>query len=127
MIWLDMAAVFGFSLLAGLGVGGGGLFVIYLTLVSGMGQLEAQGLNLLLYLTASAASLPVHLKKRSLSLPSLAILIAAGAIGSLLGSLCASRFDPALLRRLFGGMLILSGTAVLLSRRSKENADPGQK
>ena len=38
------------SLLAGLGVGSAGLFVLFLTLVQGLSQIRAQAANLLLFL-----------------------------------------------------------------------------
>ena len=54
--------------LTGMGIGGGGLLVLYLTAMDGVGQLAAQGCNLLFFVYASAASLFVHNKKRNLNI-----------------------------------------------------------
>ena len=47
---LDIIVSFAIALLSGLGVGSGGLLVIYLTLYAGTPQLQAQGVNLVFFL-----------------------------------------------------------------------------
>ena len=42
--------------LAGMGIGGGGLLVLYLVFVKGAEQLGAQGLNLVFFICAAASS-----------------------------------------------------------------------
>ncbi len=122
MVWffVDLAAALCIAGLSGMGVGSGGLFVIYLTLLRGAPQLAAQGWNLLFFLFSAGASLAVHLRRRELRWGLIAILAAAGLIGAYFGSALAPTIDPTLLRRLFGGMLIASGCVVLL-RRTKTN------
>ena len=56
MIWIDIAFTFVFAALAGMGIGSGGLLVLYLTLIRGTPQLSAQGFNLLFFLFSSGAS-----------------------------------------------------------------------
>ena len=51
------AAGFGAAVLASMGMGGGSVLILWLTLVSGVGQREAQGLNLLFFLPVGALSL----------------------------------------------------------------------
>lgn len=124
MQYLDWIAALGIAVLTGMGVGSGGLLVIYLTLVRDAPQLTAQGLNLLFYLCSAGASLPLHAMRRRL-LPAVILpLSAAGLVGAWIGSAIAPQLDPSLLRRLFGGMLVISGTVVLLRRerpRQKES------
>ena len=50
------------GVLSGFGVGGGTLLLIYLTAFAGLPQEQAQGINLLYFLPAAAASLPAHAK-----------------------------------------------------------------
>ena len=49
-------ASFIIALLSGMGIGSGGLLVIYLTLLEKVPQLTAQGINLLFFIFASASS-----------------------------------------------------------------------
>lgn len=111
MFFMDMVASFLISVLAGMGVGGGGLLVIYLSLVRNNDQLAAQGINLLFFVCASLSALVVNIKKRSLKLMPILMLSVSGALFAIIGSFMASMIDVSLLRKLFGGLLIISGGA----------------
>lgn len=113
---LDLGAALLIAGLSGMGVGSGGLFVIYLTLLRGAPQLAAQGWNLLFYLFAAGSSLAVHIRRRALRWGLIATLAGAGLVGAYFGSALAPQIDPTILRRLFGGMLVASGGVVLLRR-----------
>lgn len=95
--------------LAGMGVGGGGLLVIWLVLVRALPSPAAQGQNLLFFLVSAAFALPVHLRRRSLSAPALVFLTLAAVPGVFLGCHLASMLPEHLLRRGFGYFLLLSG------------------
>jgi uncharacterized membrane protein YfcA len=109
MIWIDFAAGVFVAALAGLGVGGGGLLVIYLTMAKNIGQIEAQGLNLLFFVAAGAASLFIHVKKRRLNYKKIVLIIICGCLGAVAGSLLANIIDGAFIKKIFGGFLIASG------------------
>ena len=109
MFVLDFIAGILVAALAGLGVGGGGLLVIYLTMFKSVEQIEAQGLNLLFFITAGAASLIIHVKKRKLDYKKIILIIICGCIGAVGGSLLANYTDGALVKKIFGGFLIASG------------------
>ena len=62
---LSSAAVSLFiAILSGLGVGSGGLFVIWLTMVEGVGSIEARGMNLLFFVFSATSALLFHLIRR---------------------------------------------------------------
>jgi len=109
MFFVDFIAGICVSALAGLGVGGGGLLVIYLTMIKNIPQIESQGINLLFFVTAGTASLLIHIKKRKLNIKNLIIMITAGSLGAVAGSIIANFTDGALLKKVFGGFLIISG------------------
>ena len=117
---LDFAAAGLIALLTGMGVGSGGLFVIYLTLVRHLPQLTAQGVNLLFFLASGGGALLFHISRRRIRWPLIVMLAGTGAGGAWIGSVLAPQLHPDLLRRLFGGMLICSGCVVLF-RREKEH------
>ena len=112
----DMIAAFTIATLAGTGVGGGGLFVIYLTLISGIGQSHAQAINLVFFIAASAAALPYHLKRRRLNLKIILLCAPLGILGTFLGGILRESLDESLVRSAFGIMLILTGSYSLLKR-----------
>ena len=103
--------------LSGMGVGSGGLFVIWLTLVTDTPQFAAQGLNLLFFLFSSGTSLLVHVKKRNILWGAVLVLSVVGIVGSLLGSFVAGFISATVMRKIFGLMLIVSGSFVLFARK----------
>ena len=103
--------------LAGLGIGGGGLLVIWLVLVCGMEQLTAQGVNLAFFLFSSGAAMLVHLMRRKLNFRLISALALCGCVGALAGTFLAKAADPAFMRAAFGWLLIVSGTITLFRRQ----------
>ena len=108
-MWIAVLVGFLVALLSGLGVGGAGLLVLFLTLVQGIAQLEAQGVNLLFFLFSSGAALLVHLFRTPPLWGLLLLLIPAGLLGAWGGTALALFLPQALLRKLFGGFLVVSG------------------
>ena len=120
MLLIDMLASAFAAALAGLGVGSGGLLVIYLTLIAGVDQQMAQGINLLFFLFSGGAALAVHATRQKLYPGLILVMTLCGIGGSFLGTALSTLLPPTLLRRLFGGMLILSGSITLLRTRKRE-------
>lgn len=118
-------AAFLAAILSGLGVGSAGLFVLYLTLWAGFGQAEAQGINLLFYLLSAGASLLLHIHRRRIPWRLVIFLVVCAVPGTLLGTYLVRVLDASLVRRLFGGMLVVTGLPSLLSRRKKRSAGHG--
>ena len=113
---MNLLASFFVALLAGLGVGGGGLLVLYLTLVRHIPQAEAQGINLLFFLCAAGAAFLVNRKRRRFRWQTVLLLAISGIIMAIPGALLATVVNPMLLRKGFGGLLILSGIVSLFRR-----------
>lgn len=101
------------ALLAGLGIGGGGLLVIYLVLWANCEQLLAQGINLLFFLFSSGAAMIIHFKKRKIPLVFVGLISAFGVIGAIIGSNVAKIMPAEAVRMVFGALLIVSGTITL--------------
>ena len=111
LISLGIASVLGF--LSGLGTGGGSLLILWLTLVQGMDPLRARSVNLLFFLPG--AILATLLRRRE-GVPFRKILpaVCAGCLTGALTSLL--QVDTALLRKLFGALLLFAGARELLYR-----------
>ena len=108
------------ALISGLGIGGGGLFAVYLSIFTDIPQLAVQGYNLLFFLFSAGASVIVQLFKRKIPFLAVGIMIAGGVIGALLGTAVAGRLPSGLLRKIFGIMLI-SGGIVSLKKLTSQN------
>ena len=116
MFFIDFLAGICIAALAGLGVGGGGLLVIYLTLAKDISQIEAQGINLLFFAAAGAASLTVHVKKRKLAWKNIIVMLIFGSTGAVAGSFVANYIDGEVVKKIFGGFLLVSGLTELFSK-----------
>jgi uncharacterized membrane protein YfcA len=113
----EFLIIFLIASLAGLGVGGGGFYTLYLTLCRNTPQLQAQGLNLIFFIVSACASLLFHVKKRKFNFPLIVLVSAVGIPGALFGSFLASRMETALLTKIFGAFLSACGVSVFFSRR----------
>lgn len=113
---IDILAAAAVAVLAGMGVGGGGLLTLYLVLIRGMGQLEAQGLNLVFFVFSAAASLLYNVRRREVNWKLAGLLAAAGCLFAPLGAYVASKMDGEVLRKLFGWLMIGSGMCVFLGK-----------
>ncbi|MBR5452909.1 MAG: hypothetical protein IKV54_02410 [Clostridia bacterium] len=105
-----------FAALVGMGVGSGGLYLIFLTLVRGTEQLTAQGMNLYFFLAASAGATVLNLCRRRADIRAAAVLGGVGAVAAAGGAALAGALDGELLRRLFGGFMVISGVFAFLKK-----------
>lgn len=116
LLSLLIAVLLGF--LAGMGVGGGSLLLLWLTQVVMMAQPEARILNLLFYLPAAAASILFRGLKQvpwKIALPG----IAAGCAAAALCTLLSRQLNVELLKKLLGALLIATGLREIFYRPRK--------
>lgn len=124
---VDIIATAAFAALAGTGVGGGGLLVIYLTMFRGTEQIEAQALNLIFFIAASCAALPLQLKTHNVNLKIVAVFSVLGILGTYLGGICRNAISTDAVRVSFGIMLIVTGALVLFKKDEKASPAKNQK
>ena len=105
--------------LAGMGVGGGGLLVLYLVFVKDMAQLEAQWINMVFFIFAALSSLLWHRKKRKINWKLSFLLTVLGITGALLGALTANITSPVIIRKIFGWLMVVSGSITLFPQKIK--------
>ncbi len=124
-VLLTVLAAFLAAVLSGLGVGSAGLFVLYLTLIAGYAQPEAQAINLLFFLLSAGAALLLHIRDRKIPVRVALFLVACAIPGALAGSCLVRVLDAGLLKKLFGGMLVVTGLPSLLARgkRARKGAE----
>lgn len=108
-MFIDIVVSFIISALAGMGVGGGGLLVIYLALVKNMDQFTSQGINLIFFIFAAVSALSVNIKKKAIDIKTVVILAVSGLVFAVIGAVFASVVDVYVLRKIFGGLLVISG------------------
>ncbi len=93
--------------ISAMGIGGGTVLIPALVVLLDVSQRQAQSTNLLAFLPTAAVALFIHIKnKRVVFYP---WLVAGGVLGAVGGALLGTVFSEDLLRRLFGGFLLILG------------------
>lgn len=118
-ISLIVGTVLGF--LSGLGIGGGSLLILWLTMVLGMEHTTARGINLLFFLPAAAIACVFRWKQGCVKFRNILPAMIAGCISAALCSWVGLGLDMDVLKKLFGGLLILTGLRELFYRGAKQN------
>lgn len=114
---LSIVAGFATGLLSGFGIGGGTLLMLWLTLVGGMGQLEAAGINLTYFLCVSPPALWGHIKHGLVEKQAVLWCTLAGLPCCLGASLLSQIMETELLRRVFGIFLLVVGIRELFAKK----------
>ena len=105
--------------LAGLGIGGGSLLIIWLTLWGGVSSDTARAINLLFFLAAAGAVSIFRWKKGSICIKEILPAILSGCIVAAICSWIGANTDRNLLKKLFGCLLLVTGVRELLYRPRK--------
>lgn len=102
--------------MAGLGVGGGSLLILWLTVLLGIPYNTARGINLLFFITAAGAVSVFRWKKGALDIKSLLPAIISGCMAAGATSFVRNYIDLELLKKLFGVLLVFTGLRELFYR-----------
>ncbi len=115
---LVLGTILGF--LSGIGIGGGSLLILWLTLVLDMPPETARGINLLFFIPSAIVSCFFRWRQGMLDLKTILPAVLSGCISAGLISFLCAGMDTGLLKKLFGGLLILTGIRELFYHDKKE-------
>ena len=115
ILTLAIATLFGF--LAGLGVGGGSLLLLWLTQVMAVPAEQARLINLLFFLPAAATSAIGNIRRRQINYKIVIPAVIAGCICAAVFTYIGNFTQQDLLKKLLGGLLILTGLKEICYRR----------
>lgn len=105
--------------LAGLGVGGGSLLMLWLTFALGLEHQTARGINLLFFLPSALIACCFRWKQGEVHWKTIFPAMIAGCAAALAFSWLGSSMDLSLMKKLFGVLLILTGIRELFYRPRK--------
>ena len=114
---LIVGTVLGF--LSGLGIGGGSLLILWLTVALHMEPLTARSINLLFFIPSALVACALRLKQGNLRIKPLLPAIIAGCAASAVFSWVSTVVDVDILKKLFGLVLLAAGARELLYRERK--------
>ncbi len=103
--------------LSGLGIGGGSLLILFLTLIAHMDASTARCINLLFFIPCALCSSLFRLRQKQLPLKKLLLPIAAGCITAAVASRFGAWLDTQILKKIFGILLLATGLRELCYRK----------
>lgn len=112
-----IGAVLGF--LSGLGVGGGSLLMLWLTIIVGLDHETARTINLLFFLPTAAIASFFRWKQGALDLKKILPAILAGCVSAAIFTWISRKIDITLIKKLFGALLLVTGLRELFYRERK--------
>lgn len=106
-----VASILGF--LAGLGVGGGSLLILWLTIVLNYPHPQARIVNLMFFIPAAIIASLFRWRQGCLDWKRILPAIITGCIAAGICSLASRHLQLDILKKIFGGLLLITGTREL--------------
>ncbi len=117
---LDALAVVLCACVSAMGLGGGGVLILYLTLVCDTPQMVAQGVNLLFFLPCAITAAVIYQKRGQLCWGHILPLVLGGLLGVGAGSLLLRHMDTKFLTVGFAVLMIGAGLYTVFSREKAQ-------
>ena len=105
----SLLASFFAGIFGSMGLGGGSVLIIYLTVFAGIEQLAAQGINLIFFLPTAAVAIFVYSRKRIIKWRKIFPIMLFGAVGALISSFFIGMLKAEIVKKIFGVLIISYG------------------
>ena len=114
MIKLGIMALFS-GIIAGMGVGGGSIFILLTTIFEVFNHKEAQGYNLIMFIVVGISATIFNLKKKNIDKDYFKKLIIPVCVGSIGGIILVKLLDENLLRIIFYIFMLFIGSYEIIT------------
>lgn len=102
------------GMIGAMGMGGGGVLLIYLTAFAHVPQLKAQGINLISFLPTGLLATVIYAVKKQIVWKQVLLMWCGGAVAAGGGYLLAKFIETALLSKIFAVFLVTFGLYQLI-------------
>lgn len=113
MLWYVVAGIAG-GVIGGMGMGGGTLLIPILTLLLSVGQLEAQAINLIVFVPMAIVTLIIHIKNKLVDFKKLIYSLPLALVLAVIGALLVKKIDESVLKATFGVFMLIVGVVFLV-------------
>lgn len=97
------------GIIGAMGMGGGAVLIIYLSVFTQTEQLASQGINLMFFIPIGLLAVIIYAFKKQIKWKTTLLLAAWGLLGAVIGLMITDLLGGELTAKLFGGLLILIG------------------
>lgn len=114
--WILLVIIALFSgTIAGMGIGGGSIFILLTTIFSIFEHKEAQSYNLIMFVIVGIFATISNFKNKNIDKNLLKKLIIPVVLGSIIGIILVKRIDEKILKYIFYGFMLLIGFYEIIS------------
>ena len=117
MKWAALLAGLFSGIIGAMGLGGGAVLIIYLSLFTDTPQLNSQGINLLFFIPTAVAAVTVYAVKKQIKWKTVLKIALWGLLGAVIGIYSADLLGGELTSKLFGGLLVIIGGFEIFSKK----------
>lgn len=119
---ISALAGFASGVIGAMGMGGGGVLIIYLNLFTDIPQSTAQGINLLFFLPTALLAVIYYSKKKLIDWRAALPFAVMGTLGTVIGCFLCGKFDNSVLTKMFGILLLVMGVLGLFKKDKSEKS-----
>ncbi len=107
------------GIIGSMGLGGGAVLIIYLSLFTDTEQLTAQGINLLFFIPIGLLSVIIYTVKKQIKWKTTVKIALWGLVGAVIGLTLTDLLGGEITTKIFGGLLILIGLGEIFAKNRK--------
>ena len=107
------------GIIGGMGLGGGAVLIIFLSVFKDVEQLKAQGINLLFFIPIALVAVIIYALKKQIKWKLTIPIAIGGILGAAGGFFLTDIIGGNFTAKLFGGFLILLGIKEIFSKQAK--------
>jgi len=109
------------GVLGSLGVGGGGVLIVFLTFFLSFQRETAAFTNLLFFIPIALFSTIIYTKQKQIDFKKVLFLVPTGLIGSAIGVYLSDVIETDILTKIFGGILIFISIKTLFTKNKSQS------
>lgn len=112
------------GIIGAMGMGGGAVLIIYLSLFTDTPQLKSQGINLFFFIPIALIAVIIYAIKKQIKWKITLKISLFGMIGTVFGWLAAGFLGGDIISKIFGGLLIFLGIKeIFISKRNSKKGE----
>ena len=104
------------GVIGAMGLGGGSILILYLTVFAGVNQVTAGGINLIFFLPIGIIAVTVYSVQKQIKYKTVLPYIAGGVPAAFLSGYILNFANPDFLSKIFGGFVLIYGAMQILKK-----------
>lgn len=117
MWFLNGVSGFLSGLIGSMGLGGGAVLLIYLTVFEKTPQFKAQGMNLIFFIPVAVLSVAIYAFKKQIRIRKILPVVLGGVVGSFLGIYLSKLLGEGFISKIFAILLVVLGVREFFAKQ----------